>query len=203
MLAERKIGALIAVEREIGTRAIAGDRRAARQPGHARSCWRASSIPHTPLHDGGRASSAGNRIVAAGCVFPLSPREELQQVARARGTAPPSGLTEETDAIVVVVSEETGTISVAYRGRLRRGLDEERLRRMLSAVLLKGPRAKTAGGAPGEQLDLTPGGRGQDGRRREGGVRRMGEQSIQVAAVAAEQQGARRPRPVLLALVAW
>ena len=45
------------------------------------------------------------------------------------------GITEETDAIVVVVSEETGAISIAYNGRLRRGLQEDRLRRVLSSLL--------------------------------------------------------------------
>jgi len=47
------------------------------------------------------------------------------------------GLTEETDAIAVVVSEETGTVSISTRGRLSRDFDEERLRRFLSAVLIK------------------------------------------------------------------
>jgi hypothetical protein len=46
-------------------------------------------------------------------------------------------LTEESDALVIVVSEETGNISVAYKGRLRRGLDSERLERILAAVLLR------------------------------------------------------------------
>lgn len=45
------------------------------------------------------------------------------------------GITEETDAIVVVVSEETGAVSLAYNGRLRRGLNEERLQRVLSSML--------------------------------------------------------------------
>ena len=45
------------------------------------------------------------------------------------------GITEETDAIVVVISEETGAVSIAYNGRLRRGLEEDRLRRVLSSML--------------------------------------------------------------------
>lgn len=72
--------------------------------------------------------------MAAGCVFPLSQREELHRSLGTRHRAA-IGITEETDALVVVVSEETGTISVAYKGRLSRGLDEDRLRRMLSTVL--------------------------------------------------------------------
>ncbi|MEM7392904.1 MAG: diadenylate cyclase, partial [Verrucomicrobiota bacterium] len=92
-------------------------------------------FPNTPLHDGGVIIQR-NRVVAAGCVFPLSQREELSKSLGTRHRAA-LGITEETDAIVIVVSEETGGISVAYNGRLSRGLDEERLTRMLSTVLLR------------------------------------------------------------------
>jgi len=68
------------------------------------------------------------------------------------------GLSEETDAVVVVVSEETGTVSVSYRGRLSRGLDEERLRRFLSALLLKGKAKESTWQRVKRQLDLTPAG---------------------------------------------
>jgi hypothetical protein len=54
------------------------------------------------------------------------------------------------------VSEETGTVSLAYKGKLTRGMDEVRLRRVLSAVLLKSPRAKNRWTRAREQLDLTP-----------------------------------------------
>ncbi|HOW96458.1 MAG TPA: diadenylate cyclase CdaA [Kiritimatiellia bacterium] len=153
MLSERKIGALVAVEREIGTRAV-----------HETGVKIDSVVtpellasifyPHTPLHDGG-VLIRGNRLVAAGCMFPLSAREEFSKALGTRHRAA-VGLTEETDALVVVISEETGTISVAYKGRLSRGLDEERLRRMLSAVLLKSPRPQSRMGRVKEQLDLTP-----------------------------------------------
>ncbi|RKX47377.1 MAG: TIGR00159 family protein [Verrucomicrobia bacterium] len=132
LLSKRKIGALIAIEREIGTRALQD------------SGTRMNSIvsaellatiffPHTPLHDGGVIIS-GDRICAAGCLFPLSQKEELSKTLGTRHRAA-IGITEETDAIVVVVSEETGAVSVAYNGRLRRGLNEERLRRVLSSML--------------------------------------------------------------------
>jgi diadenylate cyclase len=65
-------------------------------------------------------------------------------------------LTEETDALVVVVSEETGTISVAYKGRLTRGLDEEKLRKLLAAVLLRQRSAGNRWRRAREELDLTP-----------------------------------------------
>lgn len=153
LLAERKIGALIAVEREISTRAVleTGTRiDSLVTPELLASIF----FPHTPLHDGGVIVQQ-NRVVAAGCLFPLSQRQELSKTLGTRHRAA-IGLTEESDAIVVVVSEETGTISVAYKGRLTQGLDEGRLRRLLSAVLLRVPRAKSRWSRARAQLDLTP-----------------------------------------------
>ena len=139
LLADRKIGALIAVEREISLRAIQETGTAV--DGLVTPELLASIFyPHTPLHDGGLIIRQ-DRIVAAGCLYPLSHREGLEMELGTRHRAA-IGITEETDALVVVVSEETGTISVAYKGRLTRGLDEERLRRMLSAVLLQRPQAR-------------------------------------------------------------
>ena len=132
ILSKRKIGALIAIEREIGTRAI-------QDTGTKLNCNVSSELlatlffPHTPLHDGGVIIS-GERVCAAGCLFPLSQKEELSKTLGTRHRAA-IGITEETDASVVVVSEETGAISIAYNGRLRRGLEEERLHRVLSSML--------------------------------------------------------------------
>jgi diadenylate cyclase len=152
-LAEHRVGALIAVEREIGTRAI-------QETGVTLNTTVVPELlasiffPHTPLHDGG-VIIQGSRIIAARCVFPLSQKMELYKELGTRHRAA-VGLSEETDAVVIVVSEETGTISVSYRGRLSRGLDEERLRRFLSALLLKGKGAESAWKRAQEQLDLTP-----------------------------------------------
>jgi len=152
-LSEHRVGALIAIEREIGTRAIqeTGTRIDARV---APELLASIFFPHTPLHDGG-VIIRGNRITAAGCIFPLSQKAELHKTLGTRHRAA-VGLTEETDAVVVVVSEETGNISVAYRGRLSRGLDEERLRRFLSALLLKGKTSESALRRAQKHLDLTP-----------------------------------------------
>ena len=152
-LAEHRVGALIAVEREIGTRSIqeSGTRLDA---GVTPELLASVFFPHTPLHDGG-VIIRENRIVAAGCIFPLSQKVELQKKLGTRHRAA-VGLSEETDAVVVVVSEETGTVSVDYRGRLSRGLDEERLRRFLSALLLRNKRGTSAWRRAREQLDLTP-----------------------------------------------
>lgn len=153
ILAEHRVGALIAIERDIGTRTIqeTGIKLEARVvPELLASIF----FPHTPLHDGG-VIIRDNRIVAAGCVFPLSQKVELHKELGTRHRAA-VGLSEETDAVVIVVSEETGTISVSYRGRLSHGLDGERLKRFLSALLLRGERKKSAWRRVKEQLDLTP-----------------------------------------------
>lgn len=143
-LAEQKIGALIAVEREVGVRTVV-------ESGVALDAVATPELlvslfyPGSPMHDGGVIVKDG-RIVSAGCVFPLSQREELSKQLGTRHRAA-IGLTEETDAFVLVVSEETGTISVAYRGRLRRGFDEARLSRVLQSILGRGRRKEVEGRA--------------------------------------------------------
>ena len=131
-LSRKKIGALIAIEREAGLRAVEEtgvliDSRV--NPDLVSSIF----FPRSPLHDGGVIIRA-DRITAAGCVFPLSQKEELHRSLGTRHRAA-IGITEETDAVVLVVSEETGNISLAFRGRLSRGLDEDRLRRMLTSMI--------------------------------------------------------------------
>lgn len=88
--------------------------------------------PNTPLHDGA-AIIRGNRVVAAGCLLPLS---ESPLLSRALGTRHRAavGVTEGTDAVAIVVSEETGTISLAREGSLARGLSEEELKATLIAL---------------------------------------------------------------------
>lgn len=132
VLSKRKIGALIAIEREIGMRAIQ-DTGTKMNSQVSAELLATLFFPHTPLHDGGVIIS-GDQIRAAGCLFPLSQREELSKMLGTRHRAA-IGITEETDAVVVVVSEETGAISFAYNGKLRRGLGEDRLRRVLSSML--------------------------------------------------------------------
>ena len=153
LLAEQKVGALIAVEREIGTGAVqeTGVKLDAKvTPELLASIF----FPYTPLHDGG-VIIMENRITAAGCVFPLSQNPDLHKKLGTRHRAA-VGLSEETDAVVIVVSEETGTISVSYRGRLSQGLDGERLKRFLSALLLKEKKAGSAWRRAQKKFDLTP-----------------------------------------------
>ncbi|MFT5125653.1 MAG: diadenylate cyclase [Kiritimatiellia bacterium] len=150
-MSDNKIGALICIEREIGTRPI---QETGVRLDSAVSPELLSTIffPRTPLHDGG-VIIHGNRIVAAGCVFPLT---QNQQSGRSLGTRHRAalGITEETDSVVVIVSEETGNISLAYRGRLSRGLDEERLRRLISSILSRGSSTKEPEVTPGTPTNL-------------------------------------------------
>jgi diadenylate cyclase len=134
LLAERRIGALIAIERTESTKAMqdTGIKLDARVNADLLATI---FFPHTPLHDGGVIIS-GNRIVAAGCLFPLCQEPELSRGLGTRHRAA-MGLTEETDAIAIVVSEETGNVSISTRGRLSRDFDEERLRKFLAGVLTK------------------------------------------------------------------
>src|SRR5262249_23241396 len=80
----------------------------------------------------------GDRVVAAGCVFPLTQRSGLASNLGMRHRAA-IGLTEETDAVVIVVSEERGEISVAQRGHLMQGLDAAGLRAFLATTLMPPP----------------------------------------------------------------
>lgn len=132
-LALRKIGALIAIEQAIGTRPV---QETGIKLDSAVTPELLAGIfsPHAPLHDGG-VIIAGSRLVAARCMFPLSEQDILGKDLGTRHRAA-VGLSDETDAVVIVVSEETGMISVSHDGRLIQNLDENHLRRFLSGLLL-------------------------------------------------------------------
>ena len=87
--------------------------------------------PKAPLHDGAVILSQG-RILAAACILPLAVAKGQSFGTRHRAAL---GITEETDAAVVVVSEERGEISLAMRGELSRNLDGARLRQVLNDLL--------------------------------------------------------------------
>ncbi len=82
--------------------------------------------PNTPLHDGA-VIIRGNRVLAAACLLPLSENPTLSKALGTRHRAA-IGITEQTDAVAVIISAEAGTISVAREGDLRRGLSEEELK---------------------------------------------------------------------------
>jgi uncharacterized protein (TIGR00159 family) len=108
-------------------------------------------FPNSPLHDGA-VIIRNDRILAANCILPLSERESATGKIGTRHQAA-IGITEESDAIAVVVSEETNRISVAHNGRLTENLDAERLRRALRA-LLRVDRAGGFGASPGSGRTL-------------------------------------------------
>ncbi len=89
-------------------------------------------VVNTPLHDGA-VIIRGNRLVAAGCLLPLTDDRTLSTELGTRHRAA-IGLSEQCDAVVVVVSEETGTISVAESGRIYRHLDSDQLRQYLMPI---------------------------------------------------------------------
>lgn len=90
-------------------------------------------FPNNAIHDGGVLIKNG-RITKAACIFPLTQRQDLSKSLGTRHRAA-IGLSEETDAVVVVVSEETGSISYACGGELVRGLTIEQLRAYLTDIL--------------------------------------------------------------------
>lgn len=97
-------------------------------------------FPNNAIHDGGVIVHDG-RILKAACIFPLTQRQDLAKSVGTRHRAA-IGLTEETDAIVVVVSEETGAISYAHRGSLVRGISIEELRAFLTSVIVRKPESR-------------------------------------------------------------
>ncbi len=92
-------------------------------------------FPNNAIHDGGVIVRDG-RILRAACIFPLTQRQDLPKSVGTRHRAA-IGLSEESDAVVVVVSEETGSIAYAYRGQLVRGITVEELRAFLTSVLVR------------------------------------------------------------------
>ena len=134
MLASRRIGALIVIEREIGLRN-----------------YIESGIPldstvtydlllsvfqlESPLHDGAVIIQE-NRIAAAACFLPLTVNPRLSKALGSRHRAA-IGLTEESDAVALIVSEETGSLSLALDGQVERDLQPDHLRVRLEALMLR------------------------------------------------------------------
>ncbi|MBN2371737.1 MAG: diadenylate cyclase CdaA [Vicinamibacteria bacterium] len=131
-LATKKIGAIIVIEREMGLRSYI-------ETGIALDALLTYDLlvniftPETPLHDGAVVLQ-GDRVAAAGCFLPLTVSPELSRAFGSRHRAA-IGLSEDTDALAVVVSEETGTISLVISGHLQRGLDGHALKKALRGAL--------------------------------------------------------------------
>ena len=129
-LSRGKVGAIIAVEQSMALADYIDKDGTALEAKVSTPLLCTIFSPYSPLHDGA-AVIRGDSLVGAGVVLPLT---QYTPADRSLGTRHRAalGLSEETDAVVVVVSEETSTISVAHRGRLQRGLDAERLSQLLA-----------------------------------------------------------------------
>ncbi|HPD16979.1 MAG TPA: diadenylate cyclase CdaA [Planctomycetota bacterium] len=131
-LSRDQVGALIAIERDVSLRSYMEG--GVRLDADVTSALLVTIFnPNTPLHDGA-VIIQGDRIVAAGCLFPLTENVEAGSGFGTRHRAA-IGVTEDSDAIAIVVSEETGSISLAIKGKLSRGLDPENLRTILRGIL--------------------------------------------------------------------
>lgn len=149
-LAASRTGAIVVLEREMGLRAYI-------ETGIALEAIVTYDLlvsifhPATPLHDGA-VIIQGNRAAAAACFLPLTVNPELSRTLGSRHRAA-IGLSEDTDAVAIVVSEETGTISIVEDGRIRRELDGPSLKQALLASLALSattPEVATPAEAPGE-----------------------------------------------------
>ncbi len=98
-------------------------------------------FPNNAIHDGG-VIIKGDRITHAACIFPLTRRQDLNKSLGTRHRAA-IGLSEETDAIIIAISEETGAVSYACKGQFTRGISLENLRAFLSSQLVIPERPKS------------------------------------------------------------
>lgn len=130
-MSKEYIGALIVLERETGLEDLASSGVKIDSLVSAELLINLFS-PNTPLHDGA-VILRGNRVLAAACILPLSERHVPGRKLGTRHRAA-LGLSERTDALAIVVSEETGTISLAYDGQIVRGLAADELRARLESL---------------------------------------------------------------------
>ena len=158
-LSDRRVGALIAFERGISLRSYE-DTGVAVDAMFSRELVETIFTPPLPLHDGGMTIRNG-RIASAHCVFPVSNNPDLITSGMRHRAA--VGLSDETDALIVVVSEESGAVSVAHNGRLVRYTGEQRaqsLIRWIAKAMPDGARRKN-GLFAGITKRLTGKGRGK------------------------------------------
>ncbi len=132
-MSEDRIGALIVIEREIRLGEIIATGVGIGSE-ISKELVEQIFVPNTPLHDGA-VVIRGNKIMAASCLLPLTSNVNLSKELGTRHRAA-IGITEISDCVVVVVSEETGKISVTMGGKIRRGFDKETLCNFLKNTLL-------------------------------------------------------------------
>ena len=159
-MARKRIGALIVVERKTGLREFA-DTGTMINADITAPLVENIFEPNTPLHDGAMIIREG-RILAAACILQLSNDPDISRELGTRHRAA-IGITETTDAVALVVSEETGVISIAREGRISRYVDAKTLSQILNELFEAG------GKSPFKKLSLMIGGRGKD-KETEGGA---------------------------------
>jgi len=138
--AQSRVGALIVIEREVGLNDIT--RTGKRVDGVVSTeLLRTVFFPGSPLHDGA-AVIRGGRLVAAGCVLPLSERDDVGALLGTRHRAA-LGLSEQTDAAIVIVSEESGAVSYAFERKLYTNLSDDALRKHLVDALMTPERERS------------------------------------------------------------
>jgi uncharacterized protein (TIGR00159 family) len=157
LCAARRIGALIVLERETVLENFVemGEPLDAKV---SRGLLVSIFMPGSPLHDGAVIIQRG-RLIAAGCILPLTMNPDVSREMGTRHRAA-MGLTEETDAVVIVVSEQTGYISVVEGGVMRVAEDVATLRRLLQEALARRP---VLGRSAAEEPGRTPARRGEEG----------------------------------------
>ncbi len=131
-LAERKVGGLVVLEREVGLNEYMeiGTRLDARV---SRELIVSVFLPHSPIHDGALVVQKG-RVTTVRCLLPLSANPNLRKTWGTRHRAA-LGVTEETDAVAVVISEQEGTVSLVVSGNVTENLNAVRLRGALAGLL--------------------------------------------------------------------
>lgn len=133
-LANKQFGALIAIERDTSIR-VYEETGVILDSEFSIELMLTLFQPKSALHDGGVVVRNG-RIAAAACIFPVSQRETLDRSLGLRHRAG-LGITEESDAVAVIVSEETGAISICYRRRIERNFTPELFQKRLAELLLR------------------------------------------------------------------
>jgi diadenylate cyclase len=151
MLASQRIGAIIAIERQVGLRNyIEGGIRLDAVLTY--DLLQSIFLPQSPLHDGAVIVQE-DRVAAAACFLPLTVNPKLSKELGSRHRAA-IGLTEENDSVAIVVSEETGNISIIVDGEIERGLTGEELRERLRWLVLQ-RREKTPSTPSGPEVEYT------------------------------------------------
>lgn len=138
-LANRKIGALVVIEREVSLRDYVeiGTSLDARV---TKELLLSIFHPTSPIHDGA-IIIRGNRVLAAGCFLPITLGSHVNKALGTRHRAG-IGITEETDAVAIIVSEETGTVAVAKEGKLEAPVDMGTLRDILTDLFTEAKKEK-------------------------------------------------------------